>query len=622
MGHYTGHILSSGMGASPEFTSAPLSRQPGTPSPLSADSSILLAGGFPAASPDASFPLSPTLQLNGDFTEIKPDNLAALARAEYSRFSSCSYRTFSLEADPRVTVIGNNTDGLHRFIDTYGGILEISPILLQQYDPELTTAEELQIEATQKGVSLKFTTRRPFSPDRCNSCGECGRICPLQCISPELFLDFTRCDLCKECLTVCPNDAIDLYSIERRDLSTPALLLLDGTETELPEPRTAIYFESSLPALFASIYASEIEEIISWNPAICQYSGRLQTGCSGCAESCLHGALTQDATGVHIDHSACTECGSCLASCPTGALQYERFSDRQFVEYFRSFPLPAGTTVVLADEQSLHSFWWHSPQHRFRDLFFMEFPRPRALHALHFLLLFAMGAKRIIITGKEPIHQTQQIQFTNTVLRKLFKGNNGVELIPLQSLYSLLENDSSTAVPDHVYHDFSFSNRRQKLSDILLFLRMQSISESAIMTGSTVTDFGSIRCDDKRCTQCLACINECRIEALTADSKEYSLNHIPALCVQCGICVTICPENALTAKNGLFLEDTFFQERVIAQAEPARCKACGKIFGTQKSLEKVLAVLAAKNMWNGEDDLLSYCDECRVINLYESGKQV
>ena len=100
------------------------------------------------------------------------------------------------------------------------------------------------------------------------------------------------------------------------------------------------------------------------------------------------------------------------------------------------------------------------------------------------------------------------------------------------------------------------------------------------------------------------------------------MNQSPALCVQCGTCIDLCPEEALALQPGLALHPDFFKTKQLAQAEPVTCLACGKIFGTQESLAKIMAVLTAKNMWDSDDDLLKYCDTCRVIKLFESQEQL
>ncbi len=618
MDNYSGYFLCSGKGANQEYFSAPVNAAPGAAFTYTREpkDTLLLAGGFSTTHPDSPFPLSPTLQLNGDLTQAKDTEMGNLARAEFIRNNAQSYRSYTLEADSRITVIGESKKSLQSFLNTYGGVLQIDAILTKGYDPELTTAQELQIASANNNYKISFTVKQPVDHSRCTYCGACGPVCPENCLSEQLFLDFSLCSFCKECISACPHNAIDLYTVEKRELITPAIVLLDGCSIDLPEQQKNIYSEVTLPALFASIYATEVDEVIGWESDNCQYSARLGTGCTVCLDSCVHGAVKQGPEGVQIDHLACVECGACLGNCPTGALQYKRFDDTAFVEYFRTFPLTPETTVVLGSEEDLHNYWWQHRDNSHENVFFMEYPTTTALHTMHYLLLYAMGATKIIVLGTASSTESQ-IDLSNALLQSLFNRNQVIELTDTDTLDAILAQNKEDSPLNTFYHDFSSSNRRLKLIDIIQFLREQSEVAAANIASNY---FGEIICDEEKCTQCIACINECRMKALVADGASYSLRHTPVQCVQCGICVTVCPENALTMKSGLVLTDSFFTEKTLSQAEPAKCKGCGKVFGTRKSLEKVMAILSSKNMWDSDDDLLSYCEDCRVVNLYESSE--
>jgi len=619
---YSGHFLTAGKINPPSYSTKSLTFSPGLPFDAVADENktLLLAGGFPAIHPDSSIPLSPTLQLNADLGDFSSEEITALAKAELKRLNSQSYRSFVQDADPRLTVLSADAALLHTFVDTYGGILQIDALLTTGYDPSFTTAHRIKITQDNKGLIVHFTVKQPVDLSRCNYCGNCGLTCPENCLNEELFLDFDRCTLCQKCTESCHQEAIDLHLVEERELYTPALLPLEGVEVSLPDSKKHIYSERNLPAFFKRIYASEIEEIIHWNAESCQYSARLGYGCRLCVDACSHQALHQNKKGVEPDHSACVECGACLAACPTGALQYQRFTDKNFIEYFTDFPLQPGSTVVLGNESSLHKFWWYGEKRAYPNVFFMEHPQPAALHAMHLLLLFAQGAAKILILTQNKDSTRKQITSSKQILKELFGHEQDLQLLSeIGNLPSLLMQAGGIPLTQTSFPASTGTGRREILLEIIQFLSVSNTAAKDIPAPGS-EDFATVSCDGEKCTGCMACVGECRIGALRTDGKGYSLSHTPALCVRCGICVTICPENALGIQPGLLLADDFFSERLLAQTEPAKCKSCGKIFGTRKSLEKVISLLAARGMWDRSDDLLEYCENCRVITLYKSSE--
>jgi ferredoxin len=128
--------------------------------------------------------------------------------------------------------------------------------------------------------------------------------------------------------------------------------------------------------------------------------------------------------------------------------------------------------------------------------------------------------------------------------------------------------------------------------------------------------FHSIICDEEKCTQCLACLNECKIGALSADPSSLTLSWSGSLCTGCTACVDICPENALSTGMQAVISQAYFHPAIAAQAEPMRCKQCGKIFGTKKSFDRVMEILAREKM--DHDGHFEFCEDCRVIKLLES----
>jgi ferredoxin len=108
----------------------------------------------------------------------------------------------------------------------------------------------------------------------------------------------------------------------------------------------------------------------------------------------------------------------------------------------------------------------------------------------------------------------------------------------------------------------------------------------------------------------------CNIQALSADPSALILSWTGALCTGCTSCVDVCPENALSIGKEIHITHQFFQPAIAAQAEPMRCRECGKVFGTRKSFERVMEILAKQKL--DHDGHFEYCEDCRVIKLLES----
>ncbi len=621
---FTSYILrydGSGEPALAEHTFPLHPSQPASPAPV--DGKLFLASGFSSLFNDSTVPLSATLQLNGDLGAFSTPQLAAIARAELKRLSRPGFRSFTREKNSRVVVIGKKSADIHRFIDTYGGVLEIEPLLVQGSDPEITTAEEVIIHDDSGGVRIDFLTRVPVDLSRCTYCGSCGPVCPEQCLDEHLFLDLGRCSFCKQCVRICPQEAIDLYGVEKRTIRTPALLLLTELDTKSVPEGDNIYREDELSRLFGSIYDCRIEETIVCDNSICQYIGRLDQGCDLCFRTCEHGAIHKDGEGIHVDQQRCVECGNCVALCPTGALQTLRFSDAHFIEYFQDIFIEPGCSIVIGREELLHAFWWLHRDKTVADTFFFEHPCIKALNSMHLLFLLALGAGRVILVSDnkdagQGLHR--QINQVNTVVDDIFPEPPVVITDP-KALPGLL----GAAVPSPCadsYSDFSFTNRRQKLASLLAFFMEQGQQDDRQpgkyrgYRGEIFSEFGAIECDQQRCSSCLACVGECRIQSLVADSDRFALLQTPILCSQCGACVSLCPEQALSLTPGLIMDRDFFVPRMLVQADPMRCRRCGKIFGTRQSFERVMQVLKRKQP-DLEADLFSYCEDCRVLYMLE-----
>lgn len=576
---------------------------------------VLIAGGFTTIAPDTSFYLSPTLQLNSDLASFDDEQLKILAKAELQRSEDKLYRSYTVDPDSRLCVVASSVKSLTNFTEAYGGLLAIEPILIGAFDPEFVTAREMSVSSPASGVIIDYAVSSPIEMEKCNYCGACGAACPEQCISPSLDIDFAICTLCKECEKVCPTKAIEVHGVEYRNLKVPAILVLDDCKIEGVNTCRVAYNEENFDDYLKGLYPYQVDEIVSVNKDFCQYNQKLGKGCQLCFDSCTHGAISL-AGGINIDPLACEECGDCVAVCPTGTLQYERFKDSSLVTYFQDIEALQKDKIVVGSDDDLHEFWWKNSAKNFSDAFFIAFEKPEFLSLTSLLFFYAQGNRNIIIIKSDDDGHilSRNIKLANTILQATFSVTEPIILVDTAKLDSLITDETVEGEVLPKLPIIEFTNRRELQSDVLAHLLAQSEATPGFQ-GNTQTSFATITCDNDKCTQCMSCINVCKIRAMKADETEMIISHQSSLCVACGLCTFVCPETALTISRNWQFKDEFFEAKTMAAGEPMACLSCGKIFGTKKTYERVMSILQAKE--NVDTSHFQYCDECRVVRIFE-----
>ncbi len=585
-----------------------------------------ICSGFSRWQQPDSLPVSPTMQLNCDSVFCPSETALRIALAEEQRQIHFNVPVFEVHVPARAAVVADDEQGLNAFLETWGGCMEAATFLISEdQQTEFTAVSDIGVEPAEKGGGCVVVARgrAPVNMERCTRCGKCGAACGLQCIDPDLRIDFSRCTFCNDCARACGEDAIDIYAVFETRLDVPAVIVVGEPELGINPACSGKVFSASaqMPEFFKRVGTWEVEEQIGFEECMCLYDSRLDIGCVRCTQVCPVRAVSGGKNGISIRHLECTGCGSCTGSCPTGALQYQAFSDRSFLEWFEKAELAPGFTLVVGDEDALMDVWWYSGADPPGPAIYLEYPGIGGMHLMHLLFLFAIGAARVILLQGKDVDKdmmvADQVSAANKIIHALF----GVDGFILPATLENLSGLTATPTPDRgslpVYADFTFGNRRSKLVSILKFLYHASGAEGVTLEDESLSTFGSIRCDVSRCTACLSCLNVCRTGSLVSDASKYQLLHNASLCIQCGACSSVCPEGALSLVPGLSLDEEWFESVVIYETEPMICRDCGARFGTRESYNHIVAVLREKGLYDQEADVLEYCETCRARRMFE-----
>ncbi len=580
--------------------------------PKKVSEEAVLVGAFSEPEEDFSVIPSPTLLVNYHFGDYERDFLERLAVLEKRRFERYSTRSYRVSVPGRVLVVSQDEERLRSFFETYSSVLEVVPVLLKGTSRDFVSAESFEVEGNEEGYEVVLRVPSPVDPERCFKCGECGRACPEELIGPSPTIDMFRCTFCGKCKEVCPTEAIDLHRKEEVRVSVSFLVSLDGKRWNIPED-VEVFFEDDLKELFSRIGEFYVEEVVAFDGSLCQYSGRLGVGCSACVKECKRRAIRLE-DSVKVDHLSCVSCGSCIAVCPTGALQFSGLNDHTFFEYFEGLNLKRDATVVICKEEVLKEFWWKTGR-KFKNTFFFEYSVPGALSATHLLSLWALGAGRVVIVAPEEAEGLKkEVEFANEVAEK-FYGKKPFSVLSREEFLEAKEFREKNPLPSR----FSFgpvTSRRVVLSSVLEHLFYLTEREFSVKREG----FGTVEVDEGLCTLCGACLNECRVRALEGDEESITLSFKASWCVGCGICSEVCPEGALRLKNELKVNSKSFSRLKLASDEPVRCPRCGKAFGTKRSHERVRELLKSSGRFKDAEDLLDYCENCKVVVMLERGR--
>lgn len=326
----------------------------------------------------------------------------------------------------------------------------------------------------------------------------------------------------------------------------------------------------------------------------CDYASKESPACRACLESCEYSALVEDteAKTIRLRLSDCTECGSCVAVCPSGAIQNSRFNVAGLIAALEH---TEGYGVLIATDADLMKL--SSPL--YSETVILSVPNYSLFNELYLSLSVLKSGGEVYFPDLTALPASTQAVVCN--VNRIFERFGGNVIGDIVSV----SRHSKRFAP--IVRRLDNLPLRMAVSEGLASLKGYSANVYTLPNGL----FSDLHVDNT-CTLCMGCAYVCKSGAFQAQPENQSLSLNPALCTGCGHCESICPEHSITLAPGRFREEeSYVTFSAVASDEVFCCVECGKPFATGKAIAKVAGMFASL-MWDDVKTRTLYCcGECK-----------
>ena len=451
----------------------------------------------------------------------------------------------------------------------------------------------------------------------------------------ELTQDFIKEAKDFEC-TLIPPSTISHIGGQLGDFRA---ILNDGSEVAFAQA-TLFVQDENLPKFLGIVSvgdfgsAKEVLDLLSsrlgtytyktttlYNSHICQYHQRRPDSngegyCHKCVNVCPTFGVTKNDSLMELSFSQldCMGCGGCIATCPTGALDFASFSIEVMIESLRHYQ---DTTILLIPEIFLDTLKDITLPSHISPLII---PREKFPSEVHFLSILQESNHSMIFYS--PIISRPSFEAIKLV-NDIYEAICGVEAIFVAQDSQVLQTlwDKPTTLPHYSYTPSPKEPRRKHFAERLRYL-VKDGDFGRVESGVSgeMIRYGKIHIDESKCTLCNSCVGACNVDCLMANSQEFALQYNPSLCTTCGYCIPSCPEDALRLElSGIELNPSWFETHTLAKDELFECIECGKPFATKKSIEKIRAVIAPHFLGDSAKlRTIECCSDCKVKIMFEN----
>lgn len=357
-----------------------------------------------------------------------------------------------------------------------------------------------------------------------------------------------------------------------------------------------------------------------YTPSLCQYHQRRpdkngEGFCHKCVNVCPSFGVTKNDSLMELRFSQidCKGCGECIATCPTGALDFAPYPLDCLIESLRFYK---NTQILLIPEIFLDLLEEVKiPSH----LSPLIIPREKFPSEAHFLAITQeSGSSMIFFSPIISNPSLEAIQLVNDIYQAIFQKDAIFVAQDIQTLQTLWNKPEK--IIQYSYTPSPKEARRKHFAERLIYMiKDEDFGQVKSGISGEMIRYGEIAIDEDKCTLCNSCVGACNVDSLIANSKNLSLEYNPSLCTTCGYCIPSCPENAITLQlNGIHLSREYFTYHTMAKDTLFACIECGTPFATRKSVEKIYSLMSP----HFKDDVtklktLKCCSDCKVKLMFE-----
>lgn len=357
-----------------------------------------------------------------------------------------------------------------------------------------------------------------------------------------------------------------------------------------------------------------------YTPSLCQYHQRRpdkndEGFCHKCVNVCPTLGVSKNDSLMELAFSQidCMGCGGCIATCPTGALDFAPYPIDCLIESLRFYK---NTQILLIPETFLSLLQdLEIPPH----ISPLIIPREKFPSEAHLLAITQESGSSFIFFSPVISRPSQEaIKLINDIYQAIFQTDAVYVANDVQTLKTLW--DKPQKLVHYSYTPSPKEARRKHFAERLIYM-IKDDDFGRVESGKSgeMIRYGEITINENKCTLCNSCVGACNVDSLIANSKNLTLEYNPSLCTTCGYCISSCPEDAISLHlNGIKLNSRYFTYNTMAQDSLFSCIECGKPFATNKSIQKI-KTLMMPHFFSDPIKLktLECCSDCKAKLMFE-----